>query len=60
MENDWLDTPQAAAELGVKAGTLEVWRVTKRYPLPYVKIGRLVKYKKSEIKKFIESRTVGA
>lgn len=30
--------------LGVKDGTLAVWRCTKRYPLPYYKIGSNVRY----------------
>jgi predicted DNA-binding transcriptional regulator AlpA len=53
-------TPEMAALLGVKPATLEVWRATRRYPLPYVKIGRLVKYRKSAGLKFIASRTVVA
>jgi excisionase family DNA binding protein len=50
-----LITPQQAAEvLGVKLETLAVWRATKRYPLPYVKVGRKVFYKTENIEKFIE------
>jgi hypothetical protein len=37
-----------------------VWRCTKRYPIPYVKIGRSVKYRRSDLLAFIASRTVGA
>jgi excisionase family DNA binding protein len=51
---------QAADYLGVSVGTLEVWRSTKRYPLPYVKVGRLVKYRQADLDAFLESRTVGA
>jgi excisionase family DNA binding protein len=51
---------QAAEYLGVSVGTLEVWRCTKRYPLPFIKVGRLVKYRKSDLDAFLESRTVGA
>lgn len=50
-------TPQQAAEyLGIDAGSLSVWRSTKRYPLPYVKVGRLVKYRLSDLEAFIEGR----
>lgn len=49
----------AANYLGVTTATLDVWRCTGRYALPYVKIGRLVKYKKSDLDSFIESRTRG-
>ena len=52
-------TPRQAAEfLGVSVGTLEVWRCTKRYRLPYLKCGRLVRYRKSDLVNFLESREV--
>ena len=40
--------------LGVTVGPLAVWRATKRYNLPYVKVGRLVRYRRSDITDFIE------
>ena len=55
-----LTEDQAAELLGVKPTTLQVWRSTKRYPLPYVKSGRLVRYRASAIEAFINSRTVAA
>lgn len=54
-----LDTPQAAAVLGAEPSTLEVWRCTKRHIIPYIKIGRLVRYRRSALLKFLESRTIG-
>lgn len=50
----------AAVILGVTAGTLGVWRCTRRYPLPYTKIGRAVRYRVEDLEQFIQSRTVGA
>jgi hypothetical protein len=50
----------AARTLGVSVGTLNVWRCTRRYPLPYAKIGRKVMYKLSDLENFVSSRTVGA
>lgn len=45
LHPDPLLTEQQAAEvLGVKPGTLQVWRCTRRYGLPFVKVGRLVRY----------------
>jgi len=44
---------QAAEYLGVKEQTLACWATTKRYALPYVKIGRLVKYKREDLERFI-------
>ena len=49
----------AAERLDVKPGTLKIWRCTKRYPLPYVKIGGAVRYRPEDIEAFIESRTQG-
>lgn len=49
---------QAAEILNVTPGTLSVWRCTRRYSLPYLKIGRSVKYRLSDIEAFCESRTV--
>jgi len=52
-----LNEQQAAEYLGVAAGTLTVWRCTGRYNLPFVKVGRFVKYKQSDLDKWIENRT---
>lgn len=54
-----LDTRAAAEVLGVTPRTLEVWRCTKRQPLPYVKVGRLVKYRRSDLDAFIARQVVG-
>ena len=60
QSNDPLLTPQeAAAYIGVTVNTLNVWRCVRRYEIPYIKIGRLVKYRRSALDSFIESRTCG-
>ena len=58
IPSEYLNTTEAAEFLGVSIGTLEVWRCTKRYPLPYVKVGRLVKYRRSDLEAWLASRTV--
>lgn len=58
LSSNLVDTQTTSEILGVKPETLVVWRCTKRYDLPYVKIGRKVFYRESDIKKFIESRLV--
>lgn len=61
MQNEpvrYLTPPQTAELLGVTVGTLEVWRCTKRYPLPYVKVGKRVRYRTTDIDQFLASRTV--
>lgn len=46
-------TPQDVADrLGVSTTTLSTWRCTKRYPLPYVKVGRLVRYRLADLDAF--------
>jgi len=55
-----LMTPEQVAEyLGVSAETLNVWRCTKRYNLPYVKAGRLVRYRSEDVQAFVASRIQG-
>lgn len=39
-----LSRQETAELLGVSSGTLAVWLCCKRYDLPYIKVGRLVKY----------------
>lgn len=51
-------TPEHAAEiLGISEGTLNVWRSTGRYDLPFVKVGSKVLYRPEDIQAFIERRT---
>lgn len=53
-----LNGKETAALLGVKPSTLNVWRCSGKYDLPYVKCGRLVRYKLDDVLRFIEQRTV--
>jgi excisionase family DNA binding protein len=50
----------AAAYLGVTPRTLEVWRCTKRHAIPYIKVGRLVKYRPAVLDTWLAAQTVGA
>ncbi len=60
FKDEFLNTAETAAYIRIKEGTLDVWRCTKRYDLPYIKMGRRVYYRLSDIQKFIESRIVSA
>ena len=54
---DTLASPEdVAANLNVTEGTLQVWRSTGRYDLPYIKIGGKVMYRIADVNNFIESR----
>jgi len=55
--NQLLSRKEAAKFLGVKESTLSVWACVKRYNLPVVKIGRLAKYRMSDLLKFLDDRT---
>ncbi|WP_119969007.1 helix-turn-helix domain-containing protein [Shewanella japonica] len=55
--NNLLLTPAQVSEfLGVTIGTLSVWRCTGRYPLSFIKVGRRVMYRQSDVESFIEGR----
>jgi excisionase family DNA binding protein len=50
-------TSEAADYLGLASNTLPVWRCTGRYDIPYIKVGRLVRYRKSALDAFLQRRT---
>ncbi|MBD2705652.1 helix-turn-helix domain-containing protein [Spirosoma sp. BT702] len=49
-----LDRKEAAKYLRISPNTLAVWDCTKRYDLKPLKVGRAVRYRRSELDKFIE------
>jgi len=53
-----LSRKEAADFLGVREDTLAVWKSTQRYQIPVVKVGRLVRYRLSDLIDFIDRRTV--
>lgn len=57
---DLLNNGQAAAYIGVTPRPLEVWRCTKRHQISFIKVGRLVKYRKSALDAFLDQQTVDA
>lgn len=52
-----LDEKQAAEFLDVSPGTLSVWRSTGRYAIPFLKVGRCVRYRQSDLVAWLELRT---
>lgn len=56
MEDVLLDTDQASRLLGLASGTLRKWRLAGRGPA-FVRLGRSVKYRKSELEGFVSRRT---
>lgn len=51
-----MTSAEAARYLRVAEKTLVVWRCNKTYDIPYVKVGRCVRYRRSDLDKFITSR----
>lgn len=54
---DLLSEQEAAELLTVSPGTLSVWRSTGRYALPFLKVGRKVRYRRGDLLAWLESRT---
>lgn len=57
-DRELLTREQAATYLGIRAQTLALWASTGRYALPYIRIGRSVRYRVVDLERFIASRTV--
>ena len=55
--NGLVGEKEAAEILGVTPGTLQVWRSTGRYGIPFIKVGRLVRYRLSVLQGWLASRT---
>ncbi len=59
METRKLLTRTEAAEyLGVKPQTLSAWQSRGRYGLRMVKVGRIVRYRLTDLDAWLEARTV--
>ena len=60
LQADLVHEKAAAEYLDISPGTLRVWRCTGRVALPYIKVGRSVRYRVRDLERFIEQRTIGA
>ena len=52
-----LSDKEASRYLRVADGTLAVWRSTGRYKIPFIKVGRSVRYRQSDLDEFLNSNT---
>ena len=48
-----IDENAVAIKLGVSRATLQAWRCARRVNLPFIKVGRLVRYRQEDIDAFI-------
>jgi len=53
-----LSPPQAAEILGVTVATLATWRCTGRVGIPFVRIGRAVKYRVADLEAWIDANRI--
>ena len=53
----WLTSDEAAARIGVTPTTLRTWRCrSEGREIPYMRIGRIVRYRARDVDAFIESQ----
>ena len=52
-----MNEKEVALLLGLRPQTLSIWRM-KKEKLPFVKIGRRIGYRKSDIEKWLEAQTI--
>ena len=57
LVRDLVTEQEAADLLKIAPGTLSVWRSTGRYSIPFIKVGRRIRYRKSALEAWLESRT---
>lgn len=56
---DLLTPAEVAEMLGVQEQTLTAWRARGRYGLPYIKIGRRIRYRRADVEAWLQERTFG-
>jgi excisionase family DNA binding protein len=54
---DRMSREQAAEYIGVEVQTLAAWACAGRYGIPYTRVGRKCFYKRSDLDKWLDSRT---
>lgn len=57
MKKGWINPKEVYTEYGVSISTLAKWRM-KNIHLPYSKIGKYIKYKRSDIEAFLNDNLV--
>lgn len=49
---------EAADYLGISESTMANWACTKKYHIPYFRVGRKVKYRRQDLDEFMENNRV--
>ena len=58
INSNILTRAQAAEFLGLKPGTLAAWASNHRHSLPFIKVGRRVRYLQSDLEAWLLSRRI--
>jgi excisionase family DNA binding protein len=53
-----LTTDEAAELVGAKPQTLSIWRCTKRHNIPFVRVGRLIRYREQDVLDWLDRNTI--
>lgn len=56
---EYLDEKRLCALLGISSVTATKWRAKAKGP-PFIKVGRLVRYRRSDVEAWLRANTVGA
>jgi excisionase family DNA binding protein len=56
---EMLSRAAAAQYLGIQPQTLASWAVTGRYSIPFFRVGKSVRYRVSDLDKWLASRRAG-
>ena len=56
-KKEWLSPKEIEEEFGISKNTLSNWRAQKKY-LPFVRVGKLIKYKRSDVEAFLAKSIV--
>jgi len=57
LAKGWINPREVKKEYGFSTSTLAKWRMAKRN-LPFIKIGKYIKYKRSDIVEFLEKNKI--
>jgi len=57
IQKEWINPNEVNQEFGFSVSTLAKWRMTKKH-LKFSKIGKYIKYKRSDIENFLQDHSM--
>src|ERR1700745_1098163 len=60
QQSHLLTETETAKQISVAPATLQQWRHHHRYSLPFIRVGRLIRYRQIDVDNWLASRTVTA